>query len=91
MCVYVIYKYNLYIWVCPHGKYEIVRDKRKTNELRESASIIAGVAAVRNASRKPDVDGPDEVGPVLFRTTRPPVYAPPFPRSTSDSDFSDYS
>jgi len=65
---------------------QIVKDRRKTNELGENASIIAGVAAVRNASREPDVDGPDEVGPVLFRTSRPSLSTRPF--STSDSDFS---
>lgn len=58
-----------------------MKDRRKTNELGENASIIAGVAAVRNASRAPDVDGPDEVGPVLFRVPRVPLYLrAPLPR-----------
>lgn len=62
-----------------------MKDRRKTNELRENTSIIADVAAVRNASREPDVDGPDEVGPVFFCTSRPSLSTRPF--SMSDSDF----
>jgi len=49
------------------------KQRRKTNQLRESASIIAGVAAVRNAS---PMLMDDEVGPVLFRITRPFIYVP---------------
>jgi hypothetical protein len=52
VCIYIYLVYE-----CPHANIDYERQRRKTNQLRESASIIAGVAAVRNASRKPDVDG----------------------------------
>lgn len=56
-CVYGCTYVYISVHEFPHANIDYDRQRRKTNQLRESASIIAGVAAVRNASRKPDVDG----------------------------------
>jgi len=77
VCVYIYLVHE-----CPHANIDYERQRRKTNQLRESASIIAGVA-VRNASRKPDVDGRWS-GTGLIRTTRPLC---PFLCSVFDFDF----